>query len=105
MDSSGAWLRIDLVRYRNCHAWHVKHQIRERHAAQVDGLGVQHLNDSGRGDLVTHIAVETPLKLDEAQEALLKQLAALRGEETPPGRFAPGQQGFFSRLRDAFNGR
>jgi molecular chaperone DnaJ len=69
------------------------------------GLGVQHLNDSGRGDLVTHIAVETPLKLDEAQESLLKQLAELRGEETPPGRFAPGQQGFFSRLRDAFNGR
>ena len=69
------------------------------------GLGVQHLNDSGRGDLVIHISVETPVKLDEAQEALLKQLAALRGEETPPGRFAPGQQGFFSRLRDAFNGR
>ena len=69
------------------------------------GLGIQHLNDSGRGDLVIHISVETPVKLDEAQEALLKQLAALRGEETPPGRFAPGQQGFFSRLRDAFNGR
>jgi molecular chaperone DnaJ len=69
------------------------------------GLGVQHLNDTGRGDLVIHISVETPMKLDEAQEGLLKQLAALRGEETPPGRFAPGQQGFFSRLRDAFNGR
>ena len=69
------------------------------------GLGVQHLNDTGRGDLVIHVTVETPAKLDEAQEALLRQLAALRGEETPPGRFAPGQQGFFSRLRDAFNGR
>jgi molecular chaperone DnaJ len=69
------------------------------------GLGVRHLNDSGRGDLVIHVTVETPAKLDEAQEALLRQLAALRGEETPPGRFAPGQQGFFSRLRDAFNGR
>jgi molecular chaperone DnaJ len=68
-------------------------------------LGVQHLNDSGRGDLIIHVTVETPTKLDEPQEALLKQLAALRGEETPPGRFAPGQQGFFSRLRDAFNGR
>jgi molecular chaperone DnaJ len=68
-------------------------------------LGVQHLNDSGRGDLVIHVTVETPAKLDEAQEALLRQLAELRGEETPPGRFAPGQQGFFSRLRDAFNGR
>jgi len=69
------------------------------------GLGVRHLNDSGRGDLVIHVTVETPAKLDEEQEALLKQLAKLRGEEAPPGRFAPGQQGFFSRLRDAFNGR
>ena len=69
------------------------------------GLGVRHLNDSGRGDLVIHVTVETPAKLDEEQEALLKQLAKLRGEEAPPGRFAPGQQGFFHRLRDAFNGR
>jgi molecular chaperone DnaJ len=66
---------------------------------------VRHLNDSGRGDLVIHVTVETPAKLDEEQEALLKQLAKLRGEEAPPGRFAPGQHGFFSRLRDAFNGR
>jgi molecular chaperone DnaJ len=69
------------------------------------GLGVRHLNSSGRGDLLIHVTVETPMKLDEEQEALLKQLAKLRAEETPPGRFAPGQQGFFSRLRDAFNGR
>jgi molecular chaperone DnaJ len=69
------------------------------------GLGVRHLNSSGRGDLVIHVTVETPTKLDDEQEALVKQLAKLRAEETPPGRFAPGQQGFFSRLRDAFNGR
>jgi molecular chaperone DnaJ len=69
------------------------------------GLGVRHLNSSGRGDLIIHVTVETPTKLDEEQEGLLKQLAKLRGEETPPGKFAPGQQSFFSRLRDAFNGR
>lgn len=69
------------------------------------GLGVHHLNNSGRGDLLIHVTVETPVKLDDDQEALVRQLAQLRGEEAPPGRFAPGQQGFFSRLRDAFNGR
>jgi molecular chaperone DnaJ len=69
------------------------------------GQGTGRLNSTGRGDLLIHISVETPTKLEPEQEELLKQLAKLRGEEAPPGKFAPGQQGFFSRLRDAFNGR
>jgi molecular chaperone DnaJ len=69
------------------------------------GRGVQRLNETGRGDLLIHVTVETPTKLDPQQEELLKELAKLRGEERPPGKFTPGQQGFFSRLRDAFNGR
>ena len=69
------------------------------------GLGVKHLNGSGRGDLIIHVTVETPSRLDAEQEKLLRELAKLRGEEQPPGKFQPGQQGFFSRLRDAFNGR
>jgi len=69
------------------------------------GLGVKHLSGNGRGDLVIHVTVETPTRLDAEQEKLLRDLAKLRGEESPPGKFQPGQQGFFSRLRDAFNGR
>ncbi|GIH47433.1 molecular chaperone DnaJ [Microbispora rosea] len=69
------------------------------------GKGVQRLNETGRGDLLIHVNVETPGKLDPQQEELLRELAKLRGEERPPGKFSPGQQGFFSRLRDAFNGR
>ncbi|MFC9974913.1 molecular chaperone DnaJ [Spirillospora sp. NPDC127200] len=67
------------------------------------GRGVRHLNESGRGDLLIHVNVETPGKLDEEQEELLRKLAKLRGEERPPGKFAPGQRGVFSRLRDVFN--
>jgi molecular chaperone DnaJ len=74
-------------------------------AIPLYGQGTAHLNSSGRGDLVIHVTVETPMKLEPEQENLLRELAKLRGEEAPPGRFAPGQQGFFSRLRDAFNGR
>jgi molecular chaperone DnaJ len=69
------------------------------------GRGIQRLNETGRGDLLIHVNVETPSRLDPPQEELLKELAKLRGEEHPRGKFAPGQQGFFSRLRDAFNGR
>jgi molecular chaperone DnaJ len=74
-------------------------------AIPLYGQGSTHLNAAGRGDLLIHVTVETPTKLEPEQENLLRELARLRGEESPPGRFAPGQQGFFSRLRDAFNGR
>ncbi|GLW62825.1 chaperone protein DnaJ 2 [Actinomadura rubrobrunea] len=67
------------------------------------GRGVRHLNESGRGDLIIHVNVETPTKLDDEQEELLRRLAKLRGEERPPGKFAPGQRSVFSRLRDVFN--
>jgi molecular chaperone DnaJ len=74
-------------------------------AIPMFGRGTERLNSSGRGDLIVHVTVETPAKLEPEQEELLRQFAKLRGEESPPGKFAPGQQGFFSRLRDAFNGR
>jgi molecular chaperone DnaJ len=67
----------------------------------MPGLGVQHLRGAGRGDLVVHIEVVTPTRLDAEQEDLLRQLAALRGEEGSNGQVASGN-GLFSRLRDAF---
>jgi molecular chaperone DnaJ len=69
------------------------------------GKGVTHLRASGRGDMVVHIDVETPTRLDEEQERLLRQLAHLRGEERPEARMSPAHGGLFSRLRDAFSGR
>jgi molecular chaperone DnaJ len=74
-------------------------------AIPLYGQGSSHLHGPGRGDLVIHVTIETPTKLEPEQEELMRQLARLRNEESPPGRFAPGEQGFFSRLRDAFNGR
>ena len=56
-------------------------------------------------DLHIHVTVETPTRLDEEQEALLRKLAELRGEDRPPGKFSPGQGNFFSRIRDAFGAR
>ncbi len=67
--------------------------------------GVTHLRASGRGDLIVHVDVQTPTRLDEQQEQLLRELAALRGEERAEGRLAPAHGGIFSRLRDAFSGR
>ena len=47
----------------------------------------------------------TPTRLDPDQEELLRQFAALRGEERPEGRMAPAGQGLFGKLRDALKGR
>ena len=66
------------------------------------GRGVPGLR-GGRGDLVVTVVVETPTRLDAEQEALLIQLAALRGEEAPTGQVRPSSKSVFGRLRDAFN--
>jgi len=66
--------------------------------------GVPHLRGVGRGDLHVHVQVVTPTRMDEEQEALLRQFAALRGEDMPVSTRAHGG-GLFSKMRDAFNGR
>jgi len=69
------------------------------------GRGVPSLRGTGRGDVVITVDVETPSRLDERQEELLRELAALRHEESPDGRIQPTQKGMFGRIRDAFNQR
>ncbi|HET7280292.1 MAG TPA: molecular chaperone DnaJ [Dermatophilaceae bacterium] len=71
----------------------------------LSGLGVTHLRGQGRGDLIVHANVLTPTRLDSEQEELLRQLAALRGEERPEGRLAPAGQGLFGKLREAFKAK
>jgi molecular chaperone DnaJ len=61
-------------------------------AIPLYGQGTAHLNASGRGDLVIHVTVETPSKLDPEQENLLRELAKLRGEESPPGSSRPASR-------------
>ena len=73
---------------------------------RMRGRGVPHLNGKGRGDLFIHLDVQVPTNLDAAQEALLRQLAALREEERPAANpVAANPAGLFSRIKDAFAGR
>jgi molecular chaperone DnaJ len=71
------------------------------------GRGVPHLSRGvGRGDLLVHLVVETPERLEPEQERLLRELAKLRGEEQPEFSVVSNNGaagGLFSRLRDAFN--
>ncbi|HEX8496004.1 MAG TPA: molecular chaperone DnaJ [Actinomycetales bacterium] len=69
------------------------------------GLGMTHLRAGGRGDLVVHVDVVTPKNLDDEQRRLLHELAAVRGEQRPDGKFAQHGSGLFHRLRDALSGK
>lgn len=71
----------------------------------LPGFGVTHLRREGRGDLVIHVDVRTPTRLDDEQERLLRELAAARDEEQPDGELDDVDSGFVGRLRHAFKGR
>ncbi len=71
----------------------------------LNGRGVPSLRGSGRGNLVVRIVVETPTRLDDRQEELLRELASLRDEESPDGHVHPMHRSVFDRLRDAFGPR
>jgi len=74
------------------------------------GKGMPRLRSTGRvdgrGDLMVHVDVVVPTKLDREQTELLRRLAALRKEEQPDlGAGSRNDQGLFSRLRGTRGGR
>lgn len=71
----------------------------------VPGMGVPTLRGGARGDLRVEVVVETPTRLDDQQEGLLRELAKLREEESPQASFGNEHKGMFGRLRDAFGPR
>lgn len=63
--------------------------------------GMPKLNGGGaRGDLHIHCRVETPTRLTEEQAALLREFAALRGEDLAD--VSSNGRGLFGRIREAF---
>jgi molecular chaperone DnaJ len=60
--------------------------------------GVPHLRGRGRGDLRARVRVEVPTKLSDDEVELLTTYAEGRGEVV-----GGGKEGFFSRIKSAFN--
>ena len=103
MTAAALGTTIDLETLDGGHQLLVKPGTQAGTQLRVAARGVQHLRGTGRGDLIVHLDVATPTKLDVRQEALLRELAALRGEEQAAGSMrsgqAEGESGLFSRLR------
>lgn len=71
-------------------------------AITVRGKGVTRLRGGGRGDLIAHVDVHTPTKLNKEQEELLRKFARLRGEKEGESQMQRHDGGFFNKFRDAF---
>jgi molecular chaperone DnaJ len=56
---------------------------------------VPHVRGRGRGDLHVRLVVDTPSDLSREQEALLRELASVRGEPVAE------EAGLFGRLRSS----
>ena len=68
----------------------------------IKGKGMTRLRSSHRGDLIVHVDVATPHKLNREQEKLLKEFAKARGERDGEVKIKGQREGLFSKFRDAF---
>ena len=67
------------------------------------GFGVTKLRGSGRGDLIVHIQVLTPTKINKEQSELFKKIASLRSEGLDKVKINTNEeQGFFDKVKRAF---
>ena len=65
---------------------------------RVKGEGAPNVHQRGRGDLLVHVVVETPVSLNEKQKDLLRQFAELEKEHN-----SPRKQTFFDKLKVFFS--
>jgi len=67
------------------------------------GFGVTKLRGSGRGDLIVHIQVLTPTKINKEQSELFKKIASLRSEGLDKVKINTNdEQSFFDKVKRAF---
>jgi len=69
----------------------------------VRGKGMTRLRAGTRGDLIVHVEVQTPVKLNREQEELLQKFADARGEKDGEIHLSNRDGGVFGKLRGAFH--
>jgi molecular chaperone DnaJ len=69
----------------------------------LKGLGVTKLRGSGRGDLIVHIDVAIPGKINKEQAELMRKFAQARNEDGSKVQIhRKSDEGFFSKVRNVF---
>src|SRR5690349_3972504 len=107
MTAAALGTTLDLPTLAGTEELHIEPGTQTGTVRTLRGKGMPRLRSTGRvdghGDLMVHIDVVVPTNLTKEQGDLLRQLAAMRGEEQPDlvGGNRNGH-GIFSRLRDSF---
>jgi molecular chaperone DnaJ len=73
------------------------------HMLRMRGKGLPQLRGGSRGDLIVRVNVWTPTDLTDAQESLLRQLAAIESG-VPAEPKAEHERGLWSKIKEAFGG-
>ena len=68
----------------------------------LKGRGMTRLRGSGRGDLIVHVEVLTPTKLNREEEELIKKFAELRGEDGNSAKVKADDGSLLNKIRGAF---
>jgi len=65
---------------------------------RVKGDGISNVHGQGKGDLLIHLIIETPVNLSEKQKEVMRSFAALEGDQNSPNKrsFLDKVKGFFS---------
>jgi molecular chaperone DnaJ len=106
MTAAALGTTLDLPTLAGTEELHIEPGTQTGTVRTLRGKGMPRLRSTGRvdgqGDLMVHVDVVVPTKLDREQTELLRKLAALRGEEQPDLAAGGRHDGLFSRLRDSF---
>jgi len=67
---------------------------------RLRGKGIKPIRENQHGDLHCHVVVETPIKLNENQKKLLRELEKLNQEDS--GKHSPRSETWIDKVKDFF---
>lgn len=103
MTSAALGAKVEIQTLDGMQSVQISEGLQSGSTVVLKGLGVTKLRGSGRGDLIVHVDVITPSKLNKDQSELLKKFAQLRNEQPSKVIIHTNEdEGFFSKVRNAF---
>lgn len=89
----GAEIEVPLLDQGKTKTISIPAGVQSRDTYRIPGAGVPNMRGHGRGELIIHLAIETPGKLTKRQRELFEELAEIDGKTAKDK-----QKGFFEKL-------